>query len=70
MAEEFKRLSRDLVYRGSIIDYYKDTVQVPNGNIVKWDFIGHKGAAAIVARMNPRGRPPPANWKRKRDIKR
>ena len=21
---------------------------VPNGNIVKWDFIGHKGAAAIV----------------------
>ena len=49
MAEEFKRLSRDLVYRGSIIDYYKDTVQVPNGNIVKWDFIGHKGAAAIVA---------------------
>lgn len=45
---EFKRLSRDLVYEGSIIDYYKDTVQVPNGNVVKWDFIGHKGAAAIV----------------------
>ena len=49
MAEEFKRLSRDLVYKGSIIDYYKDTVQVPNGNVVKWDFIGHKGAAAIVS---------------------
>lgn len=48
MSEEFKRLSRDLVYKGSIIDYYKDTVQVPNGNIVKWDFIGHKGAAAVV----------------------
>lgn len=48
MAEEFKRLSRDLVYKGSIIDYYKDTVQVPNGNVVKWDFIGHKGAAAVV----------------------
>ena len=48
MAEEFKRLSRDLVYKGTIIDYYKDTVQVPNGNIVKWDFIGHKGAAAVV----------------------
>lgn len=47
--EEFKRLSRDLVYEGSIIDYYKDTVQVPNGNVVKWDFIGHKGAAAVVA---------------------
>lgn len=48
MAEEFKRLGRELVYKGSIIDYYKDTVQVPNGNIVKWDFIGHKGAAAVV----------------------
>ena len=47
--EEFKRLSRDLVYQGAIIDYYKDTVQVPNGNVVKWDFIGHKGAAAVVA---------------------
>lgn len=48
MAEEFKRLSRDLVQKGAIVDYYQDTVQVPNGNIVKWDFIGHKGAAAVV----------------------
>lgn len=48
MAEEFKRLSRDLVCHGAIIDYYQDTVQVPNGNVVKWDFIGHKGAAAVV----------------------
>lgn len=48
MAVEFKRLSRDLVCNGAIIDYYKDTIQVPNGNVVKWDFIGHKGAAAVV----------------------
>lgn len=48
MAEEFKRLDRELVYRGAIVDFYKDTVQVPNGNVVKWDFIGHKGAAAVV----------------------
>ncbi len=48
MAEEFKRLDRELVYKGSIVDFYKDTVQVPNGNIVRWDFIGHKGAAAVV----------------------
>lgn len=46
--EEFKRLSRDLVCKGAIIDYYKDTIQVPNGNIVKWDFIKHNGAAAVV----------------------
>ncbi len=48
MSIEFKRLNRELIYQGSIIDYYKDTIQVPNGNIVKWDFIAHKGAAAIV----------------------
>ncbi|MBQ9928861.1 MAG: NUDIX hydrolase [Lachnospiraceae bacterium] len=45
---EFKRLSRDLVQKGAIIDYYQDTVQVPNGNVVKWDFIKHNGAAAVV----------------------
>lgn len=48
MADEFKRLDRELVYKGSIIDFYKDTVQVPNGRVVKWDFIKHQGAAAIV----------------------
>ena len=48
MADEFKRLGRKLVYEGTIIDYYRDTVLVPNGNIVEWDFIGHKGAAAVV----------------------
>ena len=48
MADEFKRLNRELVYHGAIVDFYKDTVQVPNGNIVEWDFIGHKGAAAVV----------------------
>ena len=49
MAEDFKRLERTLVRKGKIIDYYQDTVQVPNGNVVKWDFIGHKGAAAMLA---------------------
>ena len=48
MAEEFKRLDRKLVYHGTIIDYYRDTIQVPNANIAEWDFIGHKGAAAVV----------------------
>ena len=48
MADEFKRLKRDLVYKGAIVDFYKDTIQVPNGNIVEWDFIRHQGAAAVV----------------------
>ena len=48
MADEFKRLNRELVVKGAIIDYYQDTILVPNGNIAKYDFIGHKGAAAVV----------------------
>ena len=47
--EEFKRISRDLVAKGAIIDYYQDTMQIPNGNIAKWELIDHKGAAAVVA---------------------
>lgn len=46
--EEIKRLNRKLVHKGSIIELYKDTVQIPNGNIAHWDFINHKGAAAVV----------------------
>ena len=48
MGEEFKRLDRELVYKGTVVDFYKDTVQTPAGHIVKWDFIGHRGAAAVV----------------------
>ena len=46
--EEIKRIDRELVYKGSIIDFYKDTMAIPNGNVVKWDHIEHKGAAAVI----------------------
>ena len=46
--EQFKRLDRKLVAHGHILDYYEDTIAVPNGNIAHWDFIKHKGAAAVV----------------------
>ncbi len=48
MSELFKRLERKLVHKGATIDIYEDTIEVFNGNVVKWDFIGHKGAAAVV----------------------
>ena len=48
MAEEFRRLNRELMYHGTIVDFYKDTIEVPNGNVVEWDIIGHKGAAAVL----------------------
>lgn len=47
--DEFVRLKRTLVAKGEIIDYYQDTMQIPNGNTAIWDFIKHKGAAAVVA---------------------
>lgn len=47
--EEFKRLKRELVAKGAIIDYYQDTMLIPNGNVAKWDLIDHQGAAAVVA---------------------
>ena len=49
MAEEFKRIKRELVAKGHIIDYYHDTMQIPNGNVAVWDFIKHNGAVAMVA---------------------
>jgi ADP-ribose pyrophosphatase len=48
MSEQFERIERTLVSHGHIIDLYEDTIRVPNGNVVKWDFIKHKGAAAVV----------------------
>ena len=47
--DEYKRLDRELVYKGVIVDFYQDTMQIPNGTTAKWDFINHKGAAACVA---------------------
>lgn len=46
--EKIERIDRKLMYKGAIIDVYQDTVEIPNGNIAKWDFIDHKGAAAVV----------------------
>ena len=47
--EECKRIRRELMHRGVIVDFYKDTMRMPNGHEVDWDLISHKGAAAVVA---------------------
>ncbi|MCR5799465.1 MAG: NUDIX hydrolase [Lachnospiraceae bacterium] len=46
---EYKRLERNLICKGAIIDYYQDRLLVPNGNTGLWDHIEHKGAAAALA---------------------
>lgn len=46
--EEYKRINRRLEHKGKIVDFYTDTMQLPNGRTAEWDYIHHKGAAAIV----------------------
>ena len=36
------------MHKGKIIDYYQDTIIADNGMEEVFDFIGHKGAAAVV----------------------
>ncbi|RDU25237.1 NUDIX hydrolase [Anaerosacchariphilus polymeriproducens] len=51
MGEAYKRVKRELVHEGAIVKFYADYVQLPGGKIAKWDFIEHKGAAAVVPVM-------------------
>lgn len=50
MEHGIKRLNRELIRRGAILNIYKDTMRLPNGEIEEWDYIEHRmGAAAVVA---------------------
>ena len=46
--EQIKRVGRELVFKGSITDYYQDIIELPDGKIVKYDLVDHRGAAAVV----------------------
>lgn len=46
--DEIRRIGREVVYKGTIVDFCKDTMQIANGNTVYFDHIEHKGAAAVV----------------------
>ena len=48
MSEHIKRLNRELKFKGKIIDFYQDTMEIDGDHTVVWDFIKHKGAAAVV----------------------
>jgi ADP-ribose pyrophosphatase len=45
---DYERLNRIPVHKGHIIDVYTDIIRLPSGKEAKWDYIHHKGAAAIV----------------------
>lgn len=46
--ENFKRLKRDLIHKGSIIDFYKDTIEINGEKEAFFDFISHRGASAMI----------------------
>ncbi len=49
MNKQIKRIKRELVHQGAILDIYQDTMELPEGKREIWDFVSHrKGAAAVV----------------------
>lgn len=57
MEHKLKRLDRKTVYEGTVVDFCKDRVQLPDGVIQNWDFIHHKkGGGACVVPVLPDGK--------------
>ena len=48
MSKDVKRIKRELLQRGTIVDMYRDHMEFSNGNTEEWDYIHHRGAAAVV----------------------
>ena len=46
--DQIKRIGRELKYKEKILNFYKNTMQTPKGHIIKWDYLHHNGAAAVV----------------------
>lgn len=56
MAERPERVSRELMYKGSILDVYKDTMKFSNGKTEEWDTVSHRMGAAAILPVLPDGR--------------
>lgn len=46
--ERVKRLHRRLFHKASIFELYKDTMQISEDKTAEWEFIKHRGAAAVL----------------------
>lgn len=51
-----KRLGRELVYPGKVLNFYKDTMELPDGRIEEWDYLEHKRGGACVVPVLEDGR--------------
>lgn len=45
---DYKKIRQELMYQGKVVGFYKDILELPNGNVVEWDLVKHPGAAAII----------------------
>lgn len=52
MEKDIKRVRRERRYQGTVLDVYRDYMEFSNGNTEEWDYIHHKGAAAVVPVMD------------------
>ncbi len=48
MADEIRRVKRELAYEGTVLKVYCDHMEFANGNTARFDYIHHDGAAAVV----------------------
>lgn len=51
MSEQVKRIKRELKFQGTILEFYQDTMEINGSHTAVWDFIHHKGAAAVIPVM-------------------
>lgn len=57
MCGELKLLGKECAYRGGILEFYRDTVILPDGKTEVWDEIHHKkGGGACCVPVLPDGR--------------
>ena len=56
MDYKLKRLNRELASPGKALEFYRDTMELPDGRTEKWDFVHHKkGGGACVVPVLPDG---------------
>ncbi|MCR5302242.1 MAG: NUDIX hydrolase [Lachnospiraceae bacterium] len=52
MEQRPERIGRTLIHNGAIVDIYQDRMRLPDGSEENFDFIKHKGAAAVIPVMD------------------
>ena len=56
MVRKLKRLKRELVEKGAIVDMYADYMEMPDGRTARWDYIAHRKGAAAILPVLPNGK--------------